>query len=264
MRVYDEPWRAYTSNPEFTHVYNRMDLHTAQGVAAWPLGVRPGAFPVVVVPVVDLSLGAARVVLRDAVDYDELVRETGTAGRFWTAHDGEEQATDVLLLDGAVRLEDTARVQRSAGGLLLWWVRDARAGHASLEFVQQLLAGYTGPASIVTRDDVVVDCVLRWGEQNCSWRRRADMLACVPHRFECGKPLEAPPRDDAYGVCWVHEDDSRMAQHLAIIEGMRDRHYVVVDGSTVQDGYVRLGIVGVGGVRGLERLASTKRANGWV
>ena len=50
----------------------------------------------------------ARVVLRDAVDYDELVRETGTAGRFWTAHDGEEQASFEWSAGGvAIPAEET-------------------------------------------------------------------------------------------------------------------------------------------------------------
>ncbi len=262
--LYRDPAAAYVSAPDHVHVYNRLDLLVAQGVEAYPLGVRPTKYPVAVVPIVDLSLFPARTILRDHVDYEELVGETDVGGRLWTSHDGEEMITDILVLAGQLRLADTARVGRSAGGLLLWWTRDADATGAALEFVVGLLEGYSGPASFTTRGNVVVDCALRWSTLDAPWKRSADLLSCVPHRFECGKQLVAPKRGDVYAACWLPEGSAQLDDALEHLESLSEECYAAPDGETAAEGYVRVGVLGAGRPADLSRLEGLKRDAGWV
>jgi hypothetical protein len=262
--LYGDPATAYVSAPDHVHVYNRLDILVAQGVEAYPLGVRPTKYPVAVVPIVDLGLSPSRLVLRDHVDYEELVGETDVGGRLWTSHDGDEMITDILLLGGERRLVDSARVGRSAGGLLLWWARDAEVPTAALEFVVGLLEGYSGPASFTTRGDVVVDCMLRWSTLDSSWKRSADILACVPHRFECGKQLVAPKRGDVYAACWVPDGSPQLDDAVEHLESLGEECYAAPDGETTAEGYVRVGVIGANRTAELARLETLKREEGWV
>src|SRR3954471_14966778 len=158
---------AWTWNPPYRWVYNKIDVALSQGLEAGPHGTTPPRFPVFSKPITNLKgMGVASRLLQSAADYDFHC----IAGHMWmTLLEGRHVSSDVAVVDGKACWWRHVTGVPAGGGMFDYWVvhggRDEALEARLGGWIDEHLAGYTGMLNLETIGGSIIDVHLRITDQ---------------------------------------------------------------------------------------------------
>ena len=158
---------AWTWNPDYRWVYNKLDVALSQGLHSAPHGVAPQHYPVFSKPIYNLKgMGVGSRVLGSADDYAEAYRP----GHFWTTLlEGAHVSSDLALVDGVPQWWRHATGVASGAGTFDHWQVQAEPASAVEEWCgawcRKHLKGYTGLLNLETIDARIIEVHLRFADQ---------------------------------------------------------------------------------------------------
>ena len=158
---------AWTWNPSYRWVYDKLAVALSQGLDAAPHGVSPTGYPVFSKPIYNLKgMGVGSRALGSEADYADAYQP----GHFWsTLLTGDHVSSDVAVVAGQPKWWRHARGIASGSGTFDYWeVTDAPApsveewcGH----WCRENLAGYTGLLNLETIGGRIIEVHLRFADQ---------------------------------------------------------------------------------------------------
>jgi len=158
---------AWTWNPSYRWVYDKLAVAVSQGLDAAPHGVNPTGYPVFSKPIYNLKgMGVGSRALGSEADYADAYQP----GHFWsTLLTGDHVSSDVAVVAGQPKWWRHARGIASGSGTFDYWeVTDAPA--PSVEewcgrWCRENLAGYTGLLNLETIGGRIIEVHLRFADQ---------------------------------------------------------------------------------------------------
>lgn len=160
---------AYTNNPKFRGIYNRLELAEWQGLPCGPMPLEPNPddFPIIIKPIINLyglSLNCYKVNNLDEF-YDQYWLNTG----FWMKYlEGPSTSTDVILKDGKIVWSCTFKgyIGDEPGVYSHWKLKkqNYRLPKTERRFIKEKLAGYTGIVNIESIQGHIIESHLRMGD----------------------------------------------------------------------------------------------------
>lgn len=158
---------AWTWNPKYRWVYDKIAIARSQGLEAGPHGVTPPFFPVFSKPIVNLrGMGIGSRIINDEAAY----RRHSTPGHMWMPLlSGKHVSSDVAVADGVPRWwRHATGVPAGEGTFDLWTVHaepDRAIESACGTWIQRNLAGYSGMLNLETIDGTIIEAHLRFSDQ---------------------------------------------------------------------------------------------------
>lgn len=158
---------AWTWNPDYRWVYNKLEVALSQGLLSAPHGVDPPHYPVFSKPIYNLKgMGVGSRTLISPDDYAEAYRP----GHFWTTLlQGAHVSSDVALVDGVPQWwRHAVGVASGAGTFDHWQVQAAAAPNVEDwcgAWCRTHLKGYTGLLNLETIDARIIEVHLRFADQ---------------------------------------------------------------------------------------------------
>jgi hypothetical protein len=167
VRVPTEDADAWSWNPAYAWVYDKLAVALSQGLEAAPHGVMPTSFPVFSKPIINLrGMGIASRVIATRQAYDD----ASTPGHFWMPllH-GEHVSSDVALIDGQPVWWRHTTGKPGPGGTFDYWTVHAQTKPeleaAGAAWAKRHLAGYSGMANLETIGGRIIEVHLRFADQ---------------------------------------------------------------------------------------------------
>ncbi len=158
---------AWTWNPSYRWVYDKLAVALSQGLDAAPHGISPVTYPVFSKPIYNLKgMGVGSRPLGSVADYADAYRP----GHFWsTLLTGDHVSSDVVLVQGEPQWWRHARGIASGNGTFDYWEVGATAMPAVEEWCgswcRRHLAGYTGLINLETIGGRIIEVHLRFADQ---------------------------------------------------------------------------------------------------
>jgi hypothetical protein len=158
---------AWTWNPAYRWVYDKLAVALSQHLTAAPHGVAPPSYPVFSKPIYNLKgMGVGSRALRSQADYEAAY----APGHFWSPLlEGEHVSSDVALVDGVPSWWRHARGQASGDGTFDHWEVRSEPDHAVEDWCdpwcRRHLAGYTGMINLETIGGRIIEVHLRFADQ---------------------------------------------------------------------------------------------------
>jgi hypothetical protein len=158
---------AWTWNPRYRWIYNKLAIALSQGLEAGPHGTTPPRFPVFSKPIINLKgMGVGSRVLESAQDYAAHY----APGHFWmTLLRGRHVSSDTAVVEGKPRWWRHVTAQPAGGGTFDYWTIhaepepeiEARCG----AWIAQNLGAYTGMLNLETIGEAIIEAHLRFSDQ---------------------------------------------------------------------------------------------------
>lgn len=204
---------AWTWNPSYRWIYDKLAVALSQGLDAAPHGVSPAKYPVFSKPIYNLKgMGVGSRVLESEGDYLEAYRP----GHFWsTLLTGDHVSSDVAVVAGEPKWWRHARGIASGNGTFDYWeITDAAAPAVESwcgDWCRKHLAGYTGLINLETIGGRIIEAHLRFADQ---W---PDLYG--------GRPwVEAAVRLYKEGI-WAFDDSQRRTGYSVVLFVPHGPHY---------------------------------------
>lgn len=158
---------AWTWNPTYRWVYDKLTVAMRQGLRAAPHGIQPTQYPVFSKPIYNLKgMGVGSRALHSPGDYQAAYQP----GHMWMPLlEGAHVSSDVALIDGAPHWWGHANGIAGPDGTFDYWKVHAGA-EPEIEayagaWCRQHLAGYTGMANLETIGGHIIEVHLRFADQ---------------------------------------------------------------------------------------------------
>jgi hypothetical protein len=241
---------AYTRNPDFNWIYDKLSLIKEQGIACAPVGVNPTNYPVCIRPVINLyGMSRDTNYIENIDDYDDYLTDMRPSGQFWMPYLKENQYTiDLLFSKGKIVFMDVFRCVASEQVFGLSdnniHINDYALPRNIIDFLERKMRKYTGPLNIEVIKDVIIECHLRWNTNNFMWRRRTEFIKMLPIWLDKRRNIPLITDDIVYIPCFVDmEADIESCQVTMRQYGInRFKVYMDdIDGDHEQD-YIRIGV----------------------
>jgi len=161
-----DAWGLY---PRERHVYDRLYVAGAQGLAAGPHGTEPPFFPIFSKPIINLKgMGIGSRVIATREEYNHSYQ----AGHFWMpVLEGAHLSTDCVILNGQVRWVRHAQGEPFRNGMFKYWTIldyvDPELLSVISEFSGTHLGQYCGMVNFETIDKNIIEVHLRFADQWC-------------------------------------------------------------------------------------------------
>ena len=158
---------AWTWNPAYTWVYDKLKVAQSQGLACGPHGTTPPSFPVFSKPISNLrGMGAHARVIASAEDYERHF----TPGHMWvTLLEGRHVSSDFAVVDGEPKWCRHATGNAAGKGTFDFWTIHAAPDDAldrtCGDWIARHLVGYTGIVNLETIGGVIIEVHLRVTDQ---------------------------------------------------------------------------------------------------
>jgi hypothetical protein len=157
---------AWTVNPKYRWVYNKLELALSQGIPAAPLGVEPTEYPVIVKPITNLSGGGIGAFVCHT--HEQYKKCKDIAGYFWSRyHFGTHYSIDLIVVNGDIKLDITFVGEKLQLGLFDYWYL-TKANQNTLHIIQEWICKniptYTGCLNLEVLDNVIIEAHLRFGD----------------------------------------------------------------------------------------------------
>jgi hypothetical protein len=158
---------AWTWNPAYRWIYDKLAIALSQNLDAAPHGVSPPHFPVFSKPIVNLKgMGVGSRVLHSASDYERHY----APGHFWmTLLTGRHVSSDVAVVNGEPHWWRHVTGKPAGEGTFDYWTVHAEPD-LDIEqrcgaWIENNLVGYTGMLNLETIGGNIIEAHLRFADQ---------------------------------------------------------------------------------------------------
>ena len=158
---------AWTWNPAYRWVYDKLAVALSQNLTAGPHGTAPPAFPVFSKPIINLKgMGVGSRILHSAADYERHY----APGHFWMPLlDGRHVSSDVAVVAGEPRWWRHVTGKPAGEGTFDHWTVHAEPDAVIEQYcgswIETHLAGYTGMLNLETIGGWIIEAHLRFADQ---------------------------------------------------------------------------------------------------
>jgi hypothetical protein len=262
---------AYARNPEFSWVYDKLNLIKDQGIACAPVGVNPTNYPVCIKPIINLfGLSRDAHYIENIDEYEDYLTDERPSGQFWMPFiNGNQYTIDLIFSKGKIIFMDVFQCIPSGRifGLSEYHVHinDYALPRTVIEFLERKMRKYTGPMNIEVINDVVIEGHLRWNNDDYIWRRRTEFIKMLPLWLDKRKSIPFVTEDVAYVPCFVDREADIEACQDTLNQYGDNRFKVYLDefDGDHHQGYVCLGTFVVR-QHDLREINLIKVKNNWI
>lgn len=157
---------AWTVNPKYRWVYNKLDIALSQGIPAAPLGVDPTEYPVIIKPITNLSGGGVGAFI--CHNEEQYQKYKHIPGYFWSRYQfGTHYSVDLIVLNGEIKLDITFIGEKLQLGLFDYWYLTSISPSTLIvlqDWITKYLPKYTGCLNVEVINDVIIEAHLRFGD----------------------------------------------------------------------------------------------------
>jgi hypothetical protein len=157
---------AWTTNPKYNWIYNKLDIAKSQNIPCGPIGTDPTEYPIIVKPITNLAGGGTGAFVCHSKE--QYKKAANNAGYFWSRYNlGEHYSVDLILLNGIVQLDITFIGEKLQLGMFDYWRLSKTPPnllHKLKDWISKNLANYTGCLNVEVIDNNIIEAHLRFGD----------------------------------------------------------------------------------------------------
>ena len=155
--IIDNDITCWSMFPKHHNIYNKLWLSEIQGVPCGPMGVQPGAYPVIMKPIINLfGMSRGFKVIYNSEEYNSIVKDSF----FWMPLlIGDHYCIDLVIQNGQIVFYTALQSFSYNDGSFNYhrFIPTFNLDKSVKKLVEDVLSGYTGLANIEIISNIIID-----------------------------------------------------------------------------------------------------------